>query len=122
MVICFLVLEMIKQKDLVIKNLEDIIKKTNDEKEIREKNETNDKEHGKEKQPNKENNKNLEYNKIFQDFNIVNHTPRHKLTNHGNKEIYTIIQLQDGRLASGGYDGSIIIYNQKTFEPEMSIK
>ena len=114
--------EMIKQKDLVIKNLEDIINKTNDEKGIRKKNETNDKEHGKEKQTNKENNKYLEYNKTFQDFNIVNHTPRHKLTNHGNKEIYTIIQLQDGRLASGGNDGSIIIYNQKTFEPEMSIK
>ena len=71
---------------------------------------------------NKDKDKNIDYNKIFENFNIVNQTPKYKLTNHGNNYIYTIIQLQDGRLASGGCDGSIIIYNQKTFEPEMTIK
>ena len=64
----------------------------------------------------------MDYNKIFEDFNIVNKTPKYKLTNHGNNGIYTIIKLQDGRLVQGGNDGSIIIYNQKTFEPEMTIK
>ena len=40
----------------------------------------------------------MDYNKIFEDFNIVNKTPKYKLTNHGNNGIYTIIKLQDGRL------------------------
>ena len=110
--------EIVKQKDLIIKSLEDIIKKNNIEKGIIEQYQTNNGE--KEKQLNKENNKNL--NKIFKDYNIATHTPKNKLTNHGNSSIYTIIQLQDGRLASGNSDGSIVIYNQKTFESEMIIK
>jgi WD40 repeat protein len=112
--------EIIKQKDLIIKNFESLLGKNKSEKEVIEKNETNSEE--KQKPTNKDKDKNIDYNKIFENFNIVNQTPKYKLTNHGNNSIYTIIQLQDGRLASGGYDGSIIIYNQKTFEPEMTIK
>jgi len=110
--------EIIKQKDLIIKNFESLLGKNKCEKEVIVKNETN----REEKQTNKDKDKNIDYNKIFENFNIVNQTPKYKLTNHGNNYIYTIIQLQDGRLASGGCDGSIIIYNQKTFEPEMTIK
>ena len=110
--------EIIKQKDLIIKNFESLLGKNKCEKEVIVKNETN----REEKQTNKDKDKNIDYNKIFENFNIVNQTPKNKLTNHGNNSIYTIIQLQDGRLASGGCDGSIIIYNQKTFEPEMTIK
>ena len=112
--------EIIKQKDLIIKNFESLLGKNKCEKEVIEKNETNSEE--KQKPTNKDKDKNIDYNKIFENFNIVNQTPKNKLTNHGNNAIYTIIQLQDGRLASGGCDGSIIIYNQKTFEPEMTIK
>ena len=112
--------EIIKQKDLIIKNFESLLGKNKCEKEVIEKNETNNEE--KQKPTNKDKDKNIDYNKIFENFNIVNQTPKYKLTNHGNNYIYTIIQLQDGRLASGGCDGSIIIYNQKTFEPEMTIK
>ena len=112
--------EIIKQKDLIIKNFESLLGKNKCEKEVIEKNETNSEE--KQKPTNKDKDKNIDYNKIFENFNIVNQTPKNKLTNHGNNSIYTIIQLQDGRLASGGCDGSIIIYNQKTFEPEMAIK
>ena len=110
--------EIIRQKDNIIKNLEEVIKNKG-EKEILigKENLTENKEN--ETQKNKEN---IDYNKIFKDFNIVNKTPRYKLSNHGNNAIYSIIKLQDGRLASGGNDGSIIIYNQKTFEPEMTIK
>ena len=112
--------EIIKQKDLIIKNFESLLGKNKCEKEVIEKNETNSEE--KQKPTNKDKDKNIDYNKIFENFNIVNQTPKYKLTNHGNNYIYTIIQLQDGRLASGGCDGSIIIYNPKTFEPEMTIK
>ena len=112
--------EIIKQKDLIIKSMESIIKNNNSEKGTKEKNGEKDRE--KEKQANNGNNNNIDYNKIFQNFNIVNHTPKNILSNHGKKNINTIIQLQDGRLASGGNDGSIIIYNSKTFEPEITIK
>ena len=112
--------EIIKQKDLIIKNFESLLGKNKCEKEVIEKNETNSEE--KQKPTNKDKDKNIDYNKIFENFNIVNQTPKYKLTSHGNNCIHTIIQLQDGRLVSGGNDGSIIIYNQKTFEPEMTIK
>jgi hypothetical protein len=38
----------------------------------------------------------LDYNEIFKNINIVNLTPKYKLSNNGKKAIYTIIQLQDG--------------------------
>ena len=113
--------EIIKQKDNIIKSLEDITNKNNGEKQNMEKNENIDEKKENEKTINKDKTKHIDNNKIFQDFNIVNRTPKNKLTYHGNNCVCTIIQLQDGRLASGGYVGSIIIYNQKTFEPEMTI-
>ena len=73
---------------------------------------------------NKENNENEENenpNEIFKDFNIVNLTPKNILTDHGDKSVSTIIQLQDGRLASGGGDGNIIIYNKETLKQELII-
>ena len=104
--------ETIKQKDNVIKSLENIINKNENMDEYKES----------EKQTDKGDTKDSYYSKIFKDFNIVYRTPSNKITSHGNKSIYTIIQLQDGRLASGGNDGLIIIYKQKTFEPEITIK
>ncbi len=58
-------------------------------------------------------------NIIFQDFNIINLTPKNKLMNNG--YVYAILQLQDGRLASAGNDGSINIYNNETFNVELII-
>ena len=101
--------EIIKQKDNVIKNLEEIVKKKNY---IEEKKEDE----------NQYFKKNMDYNLSFKDFNIINHASKNKLSNHGEKAIYTILQLQDGRLASGGNDGSVIIYNKQTFIPEIIIK
>ena len=60
--------------------------------------------------------------KPFEDFNINNLSDKYVLKYHGDKAIYTILRLQDGRLSSGGNDGSIIIYNKKTFTPEITIK
>ena len=111
--------EIIKEKNNIIKSLEEIIKKNNyvdeNQKEKEDKIETKQGE----KQISK---KTQNYNEIFKDFNIINHTPQNKLTAHGDKPIYTLLQLQDGRLASGGDDGSIIIYNKQTFTPELTIK
>ena len=101
--------EIIKQKDNVIKILEEIVKKKNYiEDKIEDENQYFK--------------KNMDYNLSFKDFNIINHVSKNKLSNHGEKAIYTILQLQDGRLASGGNDGSVIIYNIKTFIPEIVIK
>ena len=63
----------------------------------------------------------LDYNQIFENFNIENLTPKNKLTNHGKNSINTILQLKDGRLASGGNDGAINIYNKQTFKPDLTI-
>ena len=111
--------EIIKEKINIIKSLEEIIKKNNyvDDTKIEK---TNSKEKKEDKTQTGKDNK--DYNEIFKDFNIINHTPKNKLTNHGEKGINTILQLQDGRLASGGDDGSIIIYNKQTFVPELTIK
>ena len=101
--------EIINQKDNIIQLLGEIIKKKNY---IDEKNEF-------ERRSKEES---INYNEITKDFNIVNHENKNKLSYHADKAIYTILRLQDGRLASGGNDGSIIIYNKQTFIPEIVIK
>ena len=108
--------EIINQKDNIINDLKIINNTNKDKKEIIEKKDCISQKNE------KYNNKTIDNNKIFKDFNIVNHNPKKKLTSHENKAIFTIIQLQDGRLASGGDDGSVIIYNHKTFEPEITIE
>ena len=117
--------EIIKEKDKIIKekndiilNLKEIIYKLNGNKNIE--NNNNDKKENK-KTKNDEKQIELNYNEIFKDFNIINLTPKYKLSNHGENPIYTILQLQDGRLASGGNDGVINIYNKETFKPELTI-
>ena len=111
--------EIIKEKNDIIKDLREIIKKNNyvDDTKIEK---TNSKEKKEDKTQTGKDNK--DYNEIFKDFNIINHTHKINLTNLGEKGINTILQLQDGRLASGGDDGSIIIYNKQTFVPELTIK
>ena len=47
--------------------------------------------------------------------------PIHILTNHKN-DIYCLCVLNDGRLVSGSSDKSIIIYNKKTYQPDLIIK
>ena len=111
--------EIIKEKNNIIKSLEEIIKKNNYVEENKKEKEDKIETKQGEKQISK---KTQNYNEIFKDFNIINHTPQNKLTNHGDNPIYTLLQLQDGRLASGGDDGSIIIYNKQTFTPELTIK
>ena len=132
--------KILKQKDEIIKEKDDIIKKNNEiikekDKIIREKNniildlkEIISKIKGNTydiniNENNEQTNKleQFDYNQIFKDFNIVNLTPKNKLTNHGENPIYTLLQLIDGRLVSGGGYGNIIIYNKETFQPELTI-
>ena len=47
--------------------------------------------------------------------------PVHKLTNHTSTVICLCV-LNDGRLVSGSYDKSIIIYNKITYQPDLIIK
>ena len=58
---------------------------------------------------------------IYNDFNIISKIPIHKLFYH--KSIVNCLTLmKDGRLASGSYDDSIIIFNKETFKPDFIIK
>ena len=57
----------------------------------------------------------------YDDYKIENKNPIYKLTNHTNN-VYCLCVLNDGRLVSGSSDYSIIIYNKKTFQPEIIIK
>ena len=108
--------KIIKEKDKIIKEKNDII--TDLKKVIAKLTGNTDDNDTKDNNENENINK-LDYNEIFKDFNIVNLTPKNKLT--GDKSVFTILQLQDGRLASGGGDGNIIIYNKETFKPELTI-
>ena len=66
--------------------------------------------------------KNLELKKeLYEDFNIELKNPIHTLNSHTNI-IYCMTILKDGRLASGSYDQSIIIYNEVSFKPDIIIK
>ena len=116
--------DIIKQKDEIIKEKDEIIEeKNNIIKELKEKklNKKEKEENNKNDNKEEENKIELDYNQIFENFNIENLTPKNKLTNHGKKSINTILQLKDGRLASGGNDGAINIYNKQTFKPDLTI-
>ena len=58
---------------------------------------------------------------IYDDYKIENKNPFHKLTYHKNY-VLCLCVLNDGRLVSGSSDNSIIIYNKKTYQPDIIIK
>ena len=112
--------EIIREKDKIIKEKNEIIEIIADLKEIISKI-TGKNINDIKKKENNENEENDDPNETFKDFNIVNLTPKDILTDHGDQSINTILQLQDGRLASGGGDGNIIIYNKETLKQELTI-
>ena len=57
----------------------------------------------------------------YNNFDIQYKEPIHKLKYH-NYNIYCSILLTDGRFATCSCDNSIIIYNNKTFKPDLTIK
>ena len=60
-------------------------------------------------------------NDEYDDYKIEIKNPIHKLTNH-TSYIYCLCILNDGRLVSCANDYSIIIYNKKTYQPDIIIK
>ena len=60
-------------------------------------------------------------NNLYDDYKIENKNHIHKLTNH-TSYVYCLCILNDGRLVSGSYDHSIIIYNKKAYQPDIIIK
>jgi len=60
-------------------------------------------------------------NNLYDDFNIELRNPIHILKNHTNL-VYCLFLMNDGRLVSGSVDNSIIIYNKKTYQPDLIIK
>ena len=65
--------------------------------------------------------KTINNNNLDNNFNIKLKEPIHKFNYH-TKTITCGIVLKDGRFATGSYDHTIIIYNNKTFKPDLTIK
>ena len=53
-------------------------------------------------------------------FNIISKKLFLRLNSH-EKPIICLCVLNDGRLVSGSEDNNIIIYNKKTFKPDLTI-
>ena len=64
---------------------------------------------------------NLNNNNIYNNFDINLKEPIHIL-NHHKDTVYCFTILKDGRLVSGSYDKSIIVYNKKTYQPDLIIE
>ena len=58
---------------------------------------------------------------LYNDFNIKLKNPIHKLNAH-TSSVICLSTMNDGRLVSGSYDNSIIIYNKETYQPDLIIK
>ena len=65
--------------------------------------------------------KNINNNNLDNNFNIKLKEPLHKFNYHTSYIICGTI-LKDGRYATGSDDKSIIIYNNKTYKPDLTIK
>ena len=64
---------------------------------------------------------NIDNSNFFINFNIKLKDYIHTIKEHG-KGIICSTLLKDGRLATGFVDNSIIIFNKKTYKPELTIK
>ena len=60
-------------------------------------------------------------NDLYKDFNIGEKKEKYVLNYHTNN-VNCLTIMKDGRLVSGSFDSNIIIYNKKTFEPDLIIK
>ena len=57
----------------------------------------------------------------YSNFNIALKEPKYILNDH-NYGVSCATVLNDGRLATGSSDNSIIIYNKMTFKPDLKIR
>ena len=74
----------------------------------------------KEKQNNIINNE-IKNDNLYNDFNIESKNPI-KILNYHTDRISSLTVMNDGRLISGSWDNSIIIYNKETYNPDLIIK
>ena len=65
--------------------------------------------------------KNINNNNLDNNFNIKLKEPLHKFNYHTSWVNCGTI-LKDGRFVTGSHDNSIIIYNNKTYKPDLTIK
>ena len=114
--------KIIKEKDNIISDLKDNLKKTNEkiinnyEEIINEK----DKIIAQLKEEiNVLSKKNDKENNLYDNFNIISKYPINILNTN---KIFCLTIINDGRLVSGSYDNKIIIYNIKTYKPDLIIK
>ena len=109
--------EKLKEKDDKIKSLEEELnkykKENNDENKIDIKEEN--------KQENKDENKSENKDDINESFNIADKEPK-KIFKFNTTPIRCSTLLKDGTIITGSSDKSIIIYNNKTFQPGLAIK
>ena len=123
----------IKNKDAIIQYLEELIKNNNNSK-IKIADNLNKKlffdktENYYDKKENFDKNKNLKrtmnvhkFGNVYNDFNIKFKNPIHKINIH-TSSISCLEILKDGRLISGSYDSSMIIYNKQTYQPDIIIQ
>ena len=61
------------------------------------------------------------HNNLYDDSNIKSKNPIHKLKAHTSCVLCLAI-MNDGRLVSGSYDNSIIIYDKTTYRPDLIIR
>ena len=66
-------------------------------------------------------NNNIYIDNLYNDYNIKENDPIHKLNIHTSK-IVCLSVLNDGRLVSGSSDKLIVIYNEITYQPDIIIK
>ena len=109
--------KIIKEKDNTIEELKEVIKFKDEKiKALEEQLKNNKREVIKKVKIDKTQNDNL-----YNDFNIKLKNPVRKLKIH-TSWVYCLAVLNDGRLVSGAYDDSIIIYNKITYQPDIIIK
>ena len=92
--------KIIKEKDNIILDLKEKIKKLEKEKTQKE---------------------NVINDSLYKDFNINSNNQIHQLNFHKDC-INCLAILNDGRLVSGSDDNNIIIYNKETYKPDLIIK
>ena len=113
--------KIIKQKDIVISEQSELIKLKNEKIKSLEEELNNIKKNSNEVTKTEVNEKSKDNDNAYADFNLRLRNPSHKLNVH-TSYVYSLTMLNDGRLASGSFDNSIIVYNKSTYQPDLIIK
>ena len=116
----------IKSRDRIIFKLNEIIKNREEEMKILEEQLKTNKyyynfENQDEQETKLDKNDKILKDDLYKDYNLKLKNPIHKLKTHTHYVLCMIV-INDGRLVSSSGDHSIIIQNQRTYQPEIIIK